>query len=81
MKKINISQLISSVLVIGGMIMCIGCETEQSASKNNNGMVGYAQKQAQVQAELTNQEQLKKHPLPQNRVELSGTKQTLNLNQ
>lgn len=77
MKNTNISQLISSILVIGSMLMCIGCETEQSASKNNNGMVGYAQDHAKVQAELINKEQLNKTTLSGSKVITDGSTQTL----
>lgn len=79
MSKIHVSQWLLSSVLVGMVLTFSGCETEQSASKNNNGMVGYTQKLAQEQAELTNQDLLKKHPLPQNKVVLNGTKQTLDL--
>ncbi|WDZ49526.1 hypothetical protein LF296_09210 [Acinetobacter vivianii] len=78
MSKNLISKIIS-IIFLGVVTLCVGCETEQSASKNNNGMVGYAKIQAQEQAELTNQEYLKKYPVPQSKVVLDGTKQTVNL--
>lgn len=79
MRSLNISHTLFMTILLGGILICVGCETEQSVSKNNNGMVGYAKIQAQEQAELTNQEYLKKYPLPQSKVVLDGTKQTVNL--
>jgi len=72
---------IMSIILFGVMMLCVGCETEQEQStpKNNNGMVGYAKMRAEEQAELTNQEYLKKYPLPQNKTEFDGTKKTVNL--
>ncbi|MFV5265218.1 hypothetical protein ACMUMS_16920 [Acinetobacter courvalinii] len=81
MRKLNMSHSIFITIVLGGVLMCVGCETEQAQStpKNNNGMVGYAKMRAEEQAELTNQEYLKKYPLPQNKTGFDGTKQTVNL--
>lgn len=61
----NVISPIMSVVLFGVIMLCVGCETEQSASKNNNAMVGYAQDHAKAQAELINQEQLKKTSLTQ----------------
>lgn len=68
---------IMSIILFGIMTLCVGCETEQSASKNNNAMVGYAQDHAKAQAELINQEQLKKTSITEAKVVADGTTQSL----
>lgn len=70
---------------IGMALLFTGCETEQTNSKNNDAMVGYAKEQAKAQAkaqaEFANQEQLKKSSLPESRVVKDGTTQSLSLQQ
>ena len=73
----NILQWLFRTMFMGGLCIVSGCETEQSASKNNNGMVGYAQDHAKAQAELINQEQLKKSPLTEAKVVTDGSTQSL----
>lgn len=77
MSKIHVSQWLLSSVLVGMVLTFSGCETEQSASKNNDGMVGYAQDHAKVQAELINQEQLKKSPLTEAKVVTDGSTQSL----
>jgi hypothetical protein len=43
-----------------GVFILSGCETEQTSSKENDAMVGYAQDLAKKQAEFASEEQLKK---------------------
>ncbi|UGQ30548.1 hypothetical protein [Acinetobacter calcoaceticus] len=43
-----------------GILILSGCETEQTSSKENDAMVGYAQDLAKKQAEFASEEQLKK---------------------
>ncbi|MGN5726310.1 hypothetical protein ACNQO9_14370 [Acinetobacter calcoaceticus] len=43
-----------------GIFILSGCETEQTSSKENDAMVGYAQDLAKKQAEFASEEQLKK---------------------
>jgi hypothetical protein len=76
MEKLKTSVFISIVL-LGCMLLSAGCETEQTSSKNNDGMVGYAQDHAKAQAEMINQEQLKKSSLTEAKVVADGTAQTL----
>ncbi len=78
MSKNNVGQWLLSSVLIGTVFTFSGCETEQSASTNNNGMVGYAQDHAKAQAELINQEHLKKSPLTEARVITDGSTQSLN---
>lgn len=65
------------ITLISFSFITLGCETEQSASKNNNGMVGYAQDHAKVQAELINKEQLSNTTLSGSKVITDGSTQTL----
>ncbi|WP_087548345.1 hypothetical protein [Acinetobacter sp. WCHA39] len=76
MRKPNISVFIS-IFILGGIFLSTGCETEQT-SKKNDGMVGYAQDHAKAQAELINQEQLKKSSLTEAKVVADGTARSLN---
>ena len=66
---------------IGMALLFTGCETEQTNSKNNDAMVGYAKEQAKAQAEFANQEQLKKSSLSESGVVKDGTTQSLSLQQ
>jgi len=43
-----------------GILILSGCETEQTSSKENDAMVGYAQDLANKQAKFASEEQLKK---------------------
>lgn len=65
------------MLLISAVLLSTGCETEQSASKNNDGMVGYAQDHAKAQSKLINQEQLKKSALTEEKVVTNGSTQSL----
>ncbi|MDX8239356.1 hypothetical protein SLL78_13625 [Acinetobacter pittii] len=47
-------------LAFSGILILSGCETEQTSSKENDAMVGYAQDLANKQAEFASEEQLKK---------------------
>jgi hypothetical protein len=47
-------------LAFSGILILSGCETEQTSSKENDVMVGYAQELANKQAEFASEEQLKK---------------------
>ncbi|EPA9175945.1 hypothetical protein ACQ8AN_003477 [Acinetobacter baumannii] len=47
-------------LTFSGILILSGCETEQTSSKENDAMVGYAQELANKQAEFASEEQLKK---------------------
>ncbi|EPF6153881.1 hypothetical protein OHV67_11775 [Acinetobacter baumannii] len=47
-------------LAFSGILILSGCETEQTSSKENDAMVGYAQELANKQAEFASEEQLKK---------------------
>ncbi|AZM39835.1 hypothetical protein EJP75_15695 [Acinetobacter baumannii] len=76
MRKPKISVFIS-IILLGGIFLSTGCETEQTSSKKNDGMVGYAQDHAKSQAELINQEQLKKSSLNEAKVVADGTTQSL----
>lgn len=76
MRKPKISVFIS-IALLGGILISTGCETEQASSKKNDGMVGYAQDHAKAQAELINQEQLKKTSLTEAKVVVDGTAQSL----
>jgi len=40
----NIFNWVLVIGLIGSLLIISGCETEQSASKSNNAMVGYTQK-------------------------------------
>ncbi|MDS7928646.1 hypothetical protein RMB13_04005 [Acinetobacter sp. V102_4] len=48
-------------LALSGILILSACETEQTSSKENDAMVGYAQDLAKKQAEFASEEQLKKH--------------------
>ncbi|WP_144735029.1 hypothetical protein [Acinetobacter oleivorans] len=43
-----------------GILILSSCETEQTSSKENDAMVGYAQDLAKKEAEFASEEQLKK---------------------
>lgn len=55
-----ISKLGFFCLAFSGTLILSGCETEQTSSKENDAMVGYAQDLAKKQAEFASEEQLKK---------------------
>ncbi|MBP2605692.1 hypothetical protein [Acinetobacter calcoaceticus] len=55
-----IKELSFFCLAFSGILILSGCETEQTSSKENDAMVGYAQDLAKKQAEFASEEQLKK---------------------
>jgi len=55
-----IKELSFFCLAFSGILILSGCETEQTSSKENDAMVGYAQDLANKQAEFASEEQLKK---------------------
>jgi len=55
-----IKELSFFCLAFSGIFILSGCETEQTSSKENDAMVGYAQDLAKKQAEFASEEQLKK---------------------
>jgi len=55
-----IKELSFFCLAFSGILILSGCETEQTSSKENDAMVGYAQELANKQAEFASEEQLKK---------------------
>lgn len=55
-----IKELSFFCLAFSGILIFSGCETEQTSSKENDAMVGYAQELANKQAEFASEEQLKK---------------------
>ncbi|SUU22514.1 hypothetical protein [Acinetobacter haemolyticus] len=73
----NIFDWILVAGLIGSALIISGCETEQSASKNNNAMVGYTQDYAKAQAEFINQEQLKKSSITEMKAITDGSPQSL----
>ncbi len=76
----NRNKIFDCMLVLGLIMSTLifsGCETEQSASKNNNAMVGYTQDYAKAQAEFINQEQLKKSSITEVRAVTDGSPQSL----
>ncbi|WHP06658.1 MULTISPECIES: hypothetical protein [Acinetobacter] len=78
MISFNILGKTCCITLIVATFALVGCETEQTNSKNNDAMVGYAQEHAKAQAEFANQEQLKKSSLAEVQVVTDGTPQPLN---
>ncbi|ENW94927.1 hypothetical protein [Acinetobacter sp. NIPH 298] len=73
----NIFDWVFIVGLIGSVLIISGCETEQSASKSNNAMVGYTQDYANAQADFINQEQLKKSSITEMKAVTDGSPQSL----
>lgn len=78
MKKLKIASCFP-VMWLSIMLLFTGCETEQSASKNSNAMVGFTQDHAKAQAEFANQDQLEKSSFTETKAVTDGTPQSLNL--